>query len=146
MAHVLKDGLTYVLVGGDKQAHVVSADLLQNISKPASTYRDPKLVDLAEKDVNRITIKKPDGTLVLARGSGDNWRVDGPTTMPAEKSDVDDVLSVLTNLKAAEFVSEDTKDASLYQLNEPRFSATLSAGPTTLPVGVAAATAPAPTS
>src|SRR5207302_8556276 len=67
----------YVLVGGDKQAHVVSADLLEKISKPASAYRDPKLVDLAEKDVQRITIKKPDGMLVLAR-TGDNWRVDGP--------------------------------------------------------------------
>ncbi len=136
----------YVKLNNDSQAKVVSADLLEKISKPASTYRDPRMVDLSSGAVTKVTIKKPTGELVLAK-TGENWNVVAPTPMPAEKSDVDDILFALTGVRAAEFVAEDTKDAKLYQLDQPRFTAILSSAPapTTLPVGVAAASKPTTT-
>lgn len=131
------DSLYVALKGDASKAHVVPAELLAQLTKPASTYRDPKLVDMSAQQVTTLTINKPDGKIVLAR-SGNEWKVTEPSPMPAEKTEVDEILSALTGLRAAEFVSEDPKQAAQYQLEPPRYSAVLSAAPAPLPVGVAA--------
>ena len=69
---------------------------------------------------------RPDGKLVLAK-TGADWKIIEPTPMPAEKSDVDDMLFGLTGLRATEVVAEDTRDAASFQLEPARFTATLSA-------------------
>jgi hypothetical protein len=68
--------------------------------------------------------------------------------MPADEGEVNRIVGALTGLRAAEFVSDNLAEASQYQLDQPRYSATLSAAaPTTLPVGIAStAPATAPTS
>ena len=136
----------YVALKDDKSVHVVSPDLLERLRKPASDYRDPKLVEITEPQVQQVTITKPDGKIVLVK-SGKDWKVTEPSAMPADENEVQRIVSALTSLRAAEFVSENIAEASQYQLDQPRYSATLSAAsPTTLPIGIAAtapATAPA---
>src|SRR5207245_217086 len=114
---------------------VVPADLLEKISKPASTYRDPKLVDLPIANIGQVTIAKADGSKIMLTKTGNDWKITEPAQMPAEKSDIDDILFGLTGLRATEWVAEDTKEASAYQLEPARFTATLSSTPTTLPTG-----------
>jgi hypothetical protein len=111
--------------GGTK---VASADLLTKLEKPATDYRDKKLIDTLIGDIRQITLEKPgQPKIVFARNSnGGDWKITEPAAMPAEKADVDDILFGLTGLRAAEFVSEDAKDASLYDLTTPRMTATLS--------------------
>jgi len=104
---------------------VVAADLLERLDKPATDYRDKKLVDLSTGDVRQITLEKPDGKIVISRiGTGD-WKITEPKAMPAEKTDVDDILFGLTGLRATEFVSENAADAATYGLDQPRIRATL---------------------
>ena len=131
----------YVTLKGKSDTLVIAADLLEKLAKPVSTYRNPKLVDIPINSVGTITINRPDGVkLVLVRGK-DSWNITEPTAMPAEKSDVDDILFGLTGLHAVEWVAEDTKDTKLS--TRGTFHGTLTAMPTTLPTGGgAAATAP----
>jgi len=133
----------YVALKGKDKTLVVPSDLLTQLAKPASTYRDPKLANMSTAQVTKVEIDKPDGSKLVLDKTGNDWKVAGPTPIPAEKADVDDILFALTGLKATEFVAEDLKDAASYELSPARFTATLSASPTTLPTGVAApATAP----
>jgi hypothetical protein len=136
----------YVSTAGPGEAQVVAADLLEHLEKPASTYRDPKLVNVPTSEVKQLTLKHGDSTIVLVK-SGDDWKMIQPKSMPAEKSMVDDIVFGLTGLRAVDFVSEDSKDAALYDLKTPKVSAILSTQPATQPatqaIAGAAATAPA---
>jgi Domain of unknown function (DUF4340) len=159
-----KDGKSYTLLVGDKlpvgdnlyvsrkdksERLVVSADLLEKLDKPAADYRDKKLVsDYSTAGVMQITINKPDGKIVIARNSAaDDWKITEPgPVVPAERSDVESIVTTLTGLTASEYVSDDPTQAKMYQLDPPRMSAVLSsAPPSTQPATTQPATSqPAP--
>jgi hypothetical protein len=136
------DGKTHTLNVGDKPAVgdivyvarkdradetlVVPADLLERLDKPAADYREKKLVDVSTGDVRQITLEKPSGKIVIARSGTGDWKITEPKAMPAEKTEVDDILFALTGLRAAEFVSEDGSEAASYGLAKPRIRATIS--------------------
>jgi hypothetical protein len=125
------------------QTLVVSAELLEKLDKPATDYRDKKLVsDVTSSAVKQITLTRPDGKIVLNRSGADDWQIAEPTAMPAEKSDVDEMLSTLTGLRAGEFVGQDAGDAKMYQLDPARITATLSFGSPTTQASTRSATQP----
>ena len=129
---------------------VVSGDLVEKLEKPAVDYRDKKLVDVSTGDVRQIALAKSDGSkLIVSRtGNGADWKITEPRAMPAEKSEVDDILFALTGLRATEFVAEDAaKDPSA--AFTPRITATISTTQPTTHTFVStapttAATQPAP--
>jgi hypothetical protein len=128
----------YVSRKDNNQTQVVAADLLEKLEQQPSSYRDPKLLDLTTTGITRLEIARPEGKIVLAR-TGADWNIIEPSQMPAEKTDVDDILMGLTGLRATEFVSENGADAAAYQLDRPRITATLS---TTQPAHGFVTTAP----
>jgi len=130
----------YVTTTDARNADVVGADLLEKLDKPANSYRDPKLVNLTSAEVKKLTIKRGDETLEFVKND-QNWKMVQPKEMPAETTDVDDVLFAVTGLRAADWVAEDQKNARQYEIDHPRIAVTLSA--TTQPV--TASTKPAAT-
>ncbi|HEX8522804.1 MAG TPA: DUF4340 domain-containing protein [Tepidisphaeraceae bacterium] len=136
----------YVSVGNASSADVVSTGILEQLEKPANSYRNPKLVNLTSTDVKQVTLKRPDSTIVLEK-AGPGWRMTQPQQLAAEGSEVEDVVFQLTGLRATDFVAEDLKDAASYQLDNPRVTVTLS--PTTQastqPTTAVAGAAPAAT-
>src|SRR5205809_4243065 len=48
-----------------------------------------------------------------------------PKEMPAETSEVDDLIFAVTGLRAVEWTPENQKDPKLYQLDQPRVTVTL---------------------
>jgi hypothetical protein len=133
----------YVAVADAKQPDVVGTELLDRLEKPASGYRDPKIVRMTTSDVRQVTIARGDTTIKLAK-SGNDWRVTEPKAMPADSTEVDDVIFAVAGLRASEWVAEDQKDAKQYQLDKPRVTVTLSA--TTQPVHATTATSTPATS
>ena len=157
-----KDGKSYTLLVGDKlpvgdnlyvsrkdkgNKLVVSADLLEKLEKPASDYRDKKLVnDFSTAGITQVTLNKPDGMIVISRANaGDDWKIIEPApAMPAERADIDSIVTALTDLRATEFVSDDPTQAKMYQLDPPRMSAVLSSAPATQPASTKPTSQPAP--
>jgi hypothetical protein len=117
--------ILYVSVGDEKQAEVVDAGLYEQLEKPLSDYRRKQLVNVASQDVKQITIVKPDSKLILQK-HGEQWQVVEPVKIPAEKTEVDDLIFAATGLRVEEFVSEAPADAAQYALNAPRLTVTLS--------------------
>ncbi len=129
----------YVSIDGSKNADVVNTSLLDQLEKPASTYRDAKLVNLTSTQVKRLTIQRGNQTIALEK-DGDKWRETQPQQFAADDATVDDLLYPLAGLRATDWVSEDDKDAPEYQLDHPRITVTLSA--TTQPSTQPASTQP----
>ncbi len=130
----------YVSTGNSSQADVVNTALLDQLEKPANSYRNPKLVNLANTDVKQLTIKRADGTISLEK-IGSEWRMTEPKKFAADASEVDDVVMAVTGLRATDWVAENAADAKQYQLDNPRVTVTLSS--TTKPTTQTASTAPA---
>jgi hypothetical protein len=130
----------YVSTGGSSQAEVVNTALLEQLEKPANTYRNPKLVSLPSAEVKQLTIKRPDATITLEK-IGSEWRMNEPKKFAVDAAEVDDILFAVTGLRATDWVAENTADAKQYQLDNPRVTVTLSS--TTKPTTQVTSTAPA---
>ena len=134
------DNLYVAVDGNTEEAHVVPASVWEQLEKPASEYRRDELVDVSSTAVNQVEVTRPEGRLVLHKVNND-WQVIEPTKMPAERTEVDDLIFAVTGLRAGEFVSENAAEASQYQLDKPTVTVTLdTAAPATQPATAPAAT------
>lgn len=115
----------YVKIDGGSKASIVPASLLERLEKPASAYRQPKLVTEPSTDIQQVTITQNGQTLALAK-DGSKWTVIAPTTMPADMTVVNELLSAVTGLRAEEFVSEGSDTAAVGQ---PRLTVSYAAAP-----------------
>jgi hypothetical protein len=131
----------YVFVGDSKEAQVVPGDLADRLEKPADTYRNKKLTDLAATDIQQLVIAGPTTRIALQKNGAD-WQMTEPSKMPAEKAAVDDLLFAITGLKAEEFVSEGG-GASTQSFDQARMTVFMSKQPPATQPTTQAATAPA---
>src|SRR6185436_9680036 len=93
----------YVQVQGQKQVAVVPGDVMDQLEKPYTTFRQNRLFSSA--NIRQLEITKPDLKLALQK-PGNDWEMTAPQKMPAESSEVADLTSAITSLSAAEFVDE----------------------------------------
>ncbi|HTL28222.1 MAG TPA: DUF4340 domain-containing protein [Tepidisphaeraceae bacterium] len=121
------DGL-YVRKDGDAKAQIVPADLFEQINKEPSAFRSTQLMETKTPEVKAVEIARPAGNISLKK-EGNGWTIASPTTMPADETEVSDLLFAVTGLRAAEFVSDKAADASMYQLDHPQATVTLHSEP-----------------
>src|SRR6267142_362113 len=132
----------YVQLQGDKKVAVVAGDLMDQLEKPYTNFRQSRLFSAAAANIRQIEITKPDLKLVLQK-PGNDWEVVSPQKMPAEASEVSDITSAITSLSAAEFVDESDVPAALLPKSNSKLTIWFSTdAPTTQPT-TAPATAPA---
>ena len=123
----------YVQKDGDSQADRVAAGIDAALNKPASSFRDLKLLDVKSPEIKTIQIAKGGETVGLNR-EGNNWQVaTGPTTMPADESEATDLALGISGLRATEFVSEKSDDPKRYGLDDPQTSVQFTSQPTAMP-------------
>jgi hypothetical protein len=140
-------GNVYVSLGDAKDVYVVPVALAEQLEKPAKDYRKTQLVsDVSAAQVKQLKVTDKDGKVTLrAEKQGEEWQIIEPAKMPAEKSEIDDMLFAVTGLRAIEFVSESAADAPKYQLDKPQLTVALSTdAPATQPATAPAATQAAP--
>ena len=130
----------YVLVNDASKPNIVGNSIYATLDKPASAYRDMKLVSTSSSDVKQLAITSKGRTIRLEK-TGENWEVTEPEKMPAETSAVTDLLSSITGLEASSFV-ESPKPLVLASLSHPRLMVTFS---TQAPATQPAASQPATT-
>jgi hypothetical protein len=123
------DGL-YVRKEGDAKANIVAPDLFEQINKEPATFRSTQIVETKTPEVKRIDIAHGSGTMTISK-EGNGWMIGRPTTMPADDTEVSDLLFAVTGLRAAEFVDENASDAAKYQLDHPQATVMLHSEPAT---------------
>ncbi|HZK82700.1 MAG TPA: DUF4340 domain-containing protein [Humisphaera sp.] len=122
----------YVQVNANDKADVVGNDIYSKLDKPASAYRDTKLVTASTDQIKQLAITNAGKTIKLEKKGG-AWQITEPSQMPAETSEVSNLLFGITGLNATEFVDAPGKP-SKYSLNHPRVAIWFSASaPTTMP-------------
>lgn len=95
-------------------------------SNPASaSSTNPKLVDIPDKDVRSIDLKKKDGSVVTLDRQGGKWNITAPSQYKADADAVSSVLSSLSPVSADNVVEDKAGDLARYGLNTPSLSVTV---------------------
>ena len=85
----------------------------------------PKLVDIPEKDVRSIDLKKKDGTTVTLDREGGKWTITAPQPWRADQDAATSLFSSLNPVSADSVVEDKAPDLSKYGLNSPSLTVTV---------------------
>jgi hypothetical protein len=123
----------YVRVNNGDKAEVIPAALYDQLDKPLKSWRREKLFDVGSPEIKQLRIATTQQTLTLQK-EGENWKITQPTSMPVETSEVSDIAISAANLRATDFISENSSDAKRYGLDQPAVTVSFSTqSPTTQP-------------
>ena len=109
----------YAKLAGQDKVFVISSYLKSNFDKKAWNLRDKKILHFNRDDVERLIIGRPDGELVLAKASGDQWNVASPGFCRADRYKVSSLVSRFETAKMEEIVAESADNLMTYGLAPP---------------------------
>ncbi|TFG98343.1 MAG: DUF4340 domain-containing protein, partial [Myxococcales bacterium] len=95
-------GNSYVSVAGSDEVHAVRTYRVTALAKRLEELRDKRIVEFETDAVQGVTLRWPEGGVVLAREAGE-WRLREPIEGKADASSVDSLLSNLSYLRASGF-------------------------------------------
>jgi hypothetical protein len=84
-----------------------------------------RLLRFEATDVQRVTITRAEGSIALARGDDDTWRITAPHDLAADAGAVDGVLTRLESADHERLVEETPEDLTRFGLAEPQVSVAL---------------------
>lgn len=100
--------MVYLQVAGQPGLAAVEIDQTQALLRPAAYYWPRGLLDLPRKArIESLSIDRPDGGHVLARGQERQWLLAAPISAEADDEQLDKITAMLRNLRAGQIVTLD---------------------------------------
>ena len=125
---------TSIAAGGE-----LTGRLERGTQKMFEALRDKRLVTAQAADVKQVELTKRGGQKLVLRRDGADWKVVEPQQVNADAGEVSSLLSVVTGLRAEEFVKPDSAEASGAMVDQPRLAVWFSTeAPATQPTQPAA--------
>ncbi len=92
--------------------------LVENRSKKAAEAKEKagQLVDVPAADIEKITLKKPDGVLTFRKDDKGEWAIVEPLAAGADATEVSNLADSLASLKFERVVEAEPKDLSAYEI------------------------------
>ncbi len=110
---------SYAMWEGEDRVLLLSADLGTEFDKGLLDLRNRKLFAFKRDDVERMRILRSGEPEIELVRTEDMWKIVEPIQARASETEVDQILSKLTTLKAEAFVSEEPENLDDYGLEEP---------------------------
>lgn len=95
-------GQVFARTGGQDDILRVPATLVELVSAPVDSFRDPRLTDLVSDDIDKFTVRRDDGEMTLRRERG-RWIIDKPVRTDADPRAVAAFLEPLLGLRITGF-------------------------------------------
>lgn len=92
----------FARVGGGDDIMRVPSTLVELVSAPADSFRDPRLTDLVSDDIDKFTVRRADGEMTLRRERG-RWIIEKPVRTDADPRAVAAFLEPLLGLRVTGF-------------------------------------------
>jgi hypothetical protein len=118
---------TYVQRADDPKVLLTSSAFHSGMEKQVRDLRDKQILRFEDADVRKIAVVGPDRNILLVR-VGDDWKIEQPSSYPADPSTVRSFLSTLRTARATDFPDENPANLQPYGLDAPRLSVTLFVG------------------
>jgi hypothetical protein len=115
----------YVRRADSNDVFIVSDELQRLAFRNPQDFRDRRLTGLTSDRVDKLTIRRGTGEIVLERG-GHGWEIVRPLRARADDAAVEKLLKGLLETQILDFVADESDDLSAYGLAEPRAELVLS--------------------
>ena len=115
------DGTLYARDASRPVVFTIDSTLVNNLTRAASEFRDKNLFDFSPFNASRIEIQQADGSAVFEKveaedeESGSSWMQVSPDSIAADRTQMDDFLGKLSNLRGESFV--ETRDDVTFNEN-----------------------------
>ena len=109
----------------------IESSALTDLSKPYTDFRDDTVIGFSLGDVKGITLGYPNQkSITCSLNLEGAWMVDASSDfqVKADKTEIDDILDALKNLKVKVFEADVVTNLSQYGLDKPRIEATVMLG------------------
>jgi len=109
----------------------IESSALTDLSKPYTDFRDDTVIGFSLGDVKGITLSYPEQKpITCSLNPEGTWMVDASSDFQAkaDKTEIDDILDALKNLKVKVFEADVVTNLSQYGLDKPRIEATVVLG------------------
>jgi hypothetical protein len=106
---------TSIVAGGE-----LTGRLQKGTQKMFEALRDKRLVTAPATDVKQVEVTKKGSPKLVLRREGPDWKVVEPKQVNADSAEVSSLVSVVTGLRAEEFVPADSVEATGAMVDQPR--------------------------
>ena len=112
------DGTFYARDASRSVVFTIDSTLVDDLGRGASDYRDKDLFDFSPFNASRIEIQQTDGSTVFEKleaedeESGSSWMQVSPDSTAADRTQMDDLLAKLSNIRGESFV--ETRDDATF--------------------------------
>ncbi len=103
-ADTMLPGQIFARTGDDNSILRVPATIVELVTAPAASFRDPRLTDLVADDIEKFTVRRADGEMTLRRERG-RWLIEKPVRTEADPRAVRAFLEPLLGLRITGFGS-----------------------------------------
>lgn len=112
---------TYVFakLGGSNRVFTTYASLLNVSKKDLFDLRDKTVLNFKKEDVNKLILNCRGEKFVCSKIE-DEWKLEKPIKVKADKSQINKILNKLKYAKAKEFVAEKPENLNKFGLGRPR--------------------------
>ncbi len=122
-------GSYYARASEDHRLFLITTAQADDVrKKKVDELRDKRMSDLGgEESVQQITLERPEGRTTVRRGPAESWVLSEPFNAPADKINVESLISSL-GAESERFVAEEATDLAKYGLDKPRLRARVKNG------------------
>ncbi|MFH0814278.1 MAG: DUF4340 domain-containing protein [Pseudomonadota bacterium] len=107
---------TYIRKADSDEVFLYGEYLKGQFDREVNTWRDKTIFAFNPDDATQLTMVHKDEATVLSKDTKGNWQMEKPISSLAEKTKVEEVLSMLSTLRASDIAAEEAfKDSGLDQ-------------------------------
>ncbi len=117
------EGKIYVKLADEKKVFVIPTDLKKVVTKKVDDFREKRLTDLSNAQINKVSIKSAAGEIELEK-KNDHWTMSKPLKARGDDAKIGDLISKATTARVDSFVA-DSANLAAYGLQEPSGSVSL---------------------
>jgi hypothetical protein len=104
---------------------LIAETLLEEVDQTPFDLRDKRVLDFDRNRVTQLELLSPERTIICQRDTSGRWQLTAPESAAAKKWELDNIVSLLSTLKAESFVDERPADLWPYGLASPHLQAML---------------------
>jgi hypothetical protein len=113
------DNKYYAKDSDRKPIFVPDSNLVNEMNKKITEFRDPDLVDFETNEINRLKIEYNDTLITANKDTAGNWSVEGYETREVKSGNINSFLSDLKYSRISEFIKDGKYEPAVYGFDQP---------------------------
>jgi len=110
---------TFAYKPPEKEVFLTYNAMLDKANSEIFKWRSKSILEYETDQINKISLKNTKNTFEAVKATAEEWNLEKPIVVRADKSEIDKILNKIKNAQIKEFVEEHPKNLRKYGLHRP---------------------------